>query len=335
MTTPNQQQAPQEPVPPQGPHANAPQQALAPPAAQPYGQPHAQQQWQGGAYGQGQYQGQYQSQGQQGQGRLYGYASPIPVRQASLSDALASEWTKIKSVRSTMWTLGVLVALVLGIGLLVAVAVGSQGETPTPLPSFGFFGVLLGSMCVITLGALTMTSEYGTGMIRTTLTACPSRGRVLAAKGMVFFAVAFVITAVSTVLVALIQSALLSGTVTDDTTTGGDWVRATIGVSLYVATLGLLAMGVGTLLRHSAGAVTVMLGVVLLPLVLGLFMVSQSLHKVREFLFLYSIPSQLSGFYGTSMGDNGPTGWTPLWIMLGLTAVVLAGAYAAMSKRDV
>ncbi|MEV0264557.1 ABC transporter permease subunit [Streptomyces sp. NPDC050617] len=327
MTTPNQQQAPQGPVPPQGPHANAPQQT-------PYGQQptaHAgpPQQWQGGAYGQGQY------QHQRGHGQLYGYASPIPVRQANLSDALASEWTKIKSVRSTMWTLGVMVALVLGIGLLVAVAVSSQGETPTPLPSFGFFGVLLGSMCVITLGALTMTSEYGTGMIRTTLTACPSRGRVLAAKGMVFFAVAFVITAVATVLVALIQSALLSSNAADGGATGGDWVRATIGVSLYVATLGLLAMAVGTLLRHSAGAVTVMLGVVLLPLVLGLFMVSESLQKVREFLFLYSIPSQLGGMYGAGMGDDGPTGWTPLWIMLGLTAVVMAGAYAALSKRDV
>ncbi|MEV0279176.1 ABC transporter permease subunit [Streptomyces sp. NPDC050610] len=325
MTTPNQQQAPQEPVPPQGPHANAPQQ----PPAQPYGHGGPPQQWQGGAYGQGQYQ-------QAGQGRLYGYASPIPVRQANLGDALASEWTKIRSVRSTMWTLGVMVALVLGIGLLVAVAVGSQsGKTPTPLPSFGFFGVLLGSMCVITLGALTMTSEYGTGMIRTTLTACPSRGRVLAAKGMIFFAVAFVITLVTTTLVALLHSALLGGSVTDDNSTTGDWLRATVGVSLYVATLGLLAMAVGTLLRHSAGAVTVMLGVVLLPLVLGLFMFAESLEKVREFLFLYSIPSQLGGFYGTSMGDDGPTGWTPLWIMLGVTAVVMAGAYAAMSKRDV
>ncbi|MFH8980517.1 ABC transporter permease subunit [Streptomyces varsoviensis] len=330
MTTPNQQQAPQEPVPPQGPHAaHAPQQPPAAPA-QPYGQPPVpqgpppQQQWQG------QYPGPYENQGQ-----LYGYASPIPVRQANLGDALVSEWTKIKSVRSTMWTLGVMVALVIGIGLLVAVAVGAQGnEVHTPLPSFGFFGVLLGSICVITLGALTMTSEYGTGMIRTTLTACPSRGRVLAAKGLIFFAVAFVITLVTTTLVALMHSALLSGTVTDAADTGA-WLRATVGVSLYVATLGLLAMAVGTLLRHSAGAVTVMLGVVLLPLVLGLFMFSESLEKVREFLFLYSIPSQLGGFYGTAVGDEGPTGWTPLWIMLGVTAVVMGGAYASLTKRDV
>ena len=57
----------------------------------------------------------------------------------------------------------------------------------------GAYGVLLGSICVMTLGVLTITSEYGTGMIRTTFTACPSRGRILAAKSVVFFLIAFAI----------------------------------------------------------------------------------------------------------------------------------------------
>ncbi|CAM5256846.1 ABC transporter permease subunit [Streptomyces hirsutus] len=99
--------------------------------------------------------------------------------------ALASEWTKIKSVRSTMWTLGVFVLLVVGIGLLTGVVVASTdpdlgGENAL---SMGFFGLLLGIMCIITLGAPTTASEYGTGMIRTTMVACPSRGRVLAGEG--------------------------------------------------------------------------------------------------------------------------------------------------------
>ncbi|MGW7050856.1 ABC transporter permease [Streptomyces sp. NPDC054887] len=261
------------------------------------------------------------------------YVSPIPVRRATLGDALASEWTKIRSVRSTMWTLGVMIVLVLGIGLLSAVAVGSSGADlgETPVLSLGFFGVLLGAIPVITLGVMTVASEYGTGMIRTTLTACPSRSRVLTAKAIVFFAVAFLITLVTTALVGAFQTAMLGGV----TPTGEDWARATLGVSLYVATLGLLSLAIGSLIRHSAGAITIMIGVVLLPLVLAMFMFSETLADLQEALFEYSIPNQLSVFYGASVTDSGPSGWDPLWILLGVTAVALGGAYLALEKRDV
>ncbi|WP_328536653.1 ABC transporter permease subunit [Streptomyces sp. NBC_00344] len=264
------------------------------------------------------------------------YVSPIPVTSAHLGHAVASEWTKIRSVRSTMWTLGVLIVLVVGIGLVIAIAVDSSGSSlaGTPLLSMGFFGVLLGSMCVITLGVLTVASEYGTGMIRTTLTACPSRARVLAAKALVFFLLAFAILLVTTTLVAVFQYGLLKGSGSRDPS-GGEWFRATVGVSLYVALLGLLSLAIGSLVRHSAGAITVMLGVVLLPLVLALFMFSDSLHTVQEKLFEYSIPNQLSAFYNTSVSESGPTGWQPLWILLGVTAVVYGGAVAALNSRDV
>lgn len=142
-----------------------------------------------------------------------GYTSPIPVVRTHLGHAIASEWTKIRSVRSTMWTLGVFVLLVVGIGVLTGVVVANSdpalsGESPLGL---GFFGLLLGSMCLITLGVLTTASEYGTGMVRTTMVACPSRGRVLAAKAIVFFLVAFVVTLVSSSLVAFLHVAMLEG----------------------------------------------------------------------------------------------------------------------------
>ncbi|MFH8473213.1 ABC transporter permease subunit [Streptomyces sp. NPDC018000] len=260
------------------------------------------------------------------------YASPIPVRRATLGDALASEWTKIRSVRSTMWTLGVMIVLLLGLGLAVA-ALMNMADTEmgdVPVLSFGFFGVLLGSICVITLGVMTIASEYGTGMIRTTLTACPSRARVLTAKAVVFFLLTFVITTVTTTLVGALQTSILGGVAP----TGGEWLRATVGVGLYIATLGLLSLAVGALIRHSAGAITVMIGVVLLPLVLGMFMFATSLSAVQKALFEYSIPSQLSAFYDTSVTGSGPTGWEPLWIMLGVTGVALIGAYLSLEKRD-
>ncbi|MFI9625540.1 ABC transporter permease subunit [Streptomyces sp. NPDC052042] len=261
------------------------------------------------------------------------YTSPIPVRPATLTDAFFAEWTKIRSVRSTVWTLGVMIVLVLGLGVLAAVMLTLTDARMDDVPelSFGFFGVLLGSICVITLGVLTITSEYGTGLVRTTLTACPSRSRVLTAKACVFFLLTFAVTTVSTAVVGAVQTSMLDG----KEASTDDWLRATIGVGLYIALLGLLSLAVGVLVRHSAGAITIMIGVVLLPLALGIFMFSESLAGLREALFLYSVPSQLSSLYDTSVVGSGPTGWDALWITLGVTAVAMAAAYATLERRDV
>ncbi|MDQ0763959.1 ABC transporter permease subunit [Streptomyces canus] len=265
-----------------------------------------------------------------------GYTSPIPVVRTHLGNAIASEWTKIRSVRSTMWTLGVFVVLNVGIGLAVAALLAANTSQESlrdenPL-SFGFFGLLLGSMCVITLGVLTTASEYGTGMIRTTMVACPSRGRVLAAKAVVFFAVAFVTTLVSVLVVALADVALLDGA---RTPTGQEWLKGTFGISLYIALLGLFSLIIGSIIRHSAGAITIMIGIVLAPLVIALFMFSPSLEGLRQALFEYSIPNQLSVFYSNSLTETGPSGWDPLWIIIGVTAAAFACAFALLEKRDV
>ena len=191
-----------------------------------------------------------------------------------------------------------------------------------------------GSVCLITLGVLTTASEYGTGMIRTTMTACPSRGRVLAAKAIVFFVLAFTVTLVATALAAFLQVAILSDSNAADPT-GQEWFKATVGVSLFLALFGLLALLMGSLIRHSAGAITIMLGVFLAPLVIAIFMFAEALKDVQEFLLNYSIPSQLGVFYGAELGSNGPSGWDPLWIMLGLTAAAFAGSYLLLEKRDV
>ncbi|MFF9582387.1 ABC transporter permease [Streptomyces achromogenes] len=271
-------------------------------------------------------------------GSYAGYTSPIPVVRTHLGHALASEWTKIRSVRSTMWTLGVFVLLVVGIGLAAGALVSANsssadmdGENPLTL---GFFGLLLGSICIITLGVLTTASEYGTGMIRTTMTACPSRARVLAAKSIVFFTVAFVFTLVASAFVAMVQVSMLEGAGAR-TPSGSEWFKATVGISLYIALLGLLSLLIGSVIRHSAGAITIMIGVVLAPLVIAMFMVAESMQRLRDWLFEYSIPNQLGVFYSNSLTESGPSGWDPLWIMLGLTAAVYAGTYALLRSRDV
>jgi hypothetical protein len=282
-----------------------------------------------------------------------GYASPIPLARTHLGHAIVSEWTKIRSVRSTVWTLGIMFALVVGIGALISMGI-SGDFTGMPLLAPGLFGLMLGQICIITLGVLVITSEYGTGMIRTTMTACPARGRVLVAKSLIFFVIAFVMTTVATTLTALINYALLSdqevpkwaagypelkdsiqdGKVVADS---GEWLGATLGAGLYVALLGLLALAIGALLRHSAGAITTMLGVVLLPLVLALFMTSEKLEDLRDVLMTYSPLNGLASLYRIPMSPDDPngTGWPLLGILAIATAVILGLAYAMLSKRDV
>ncbi|MBM7055591.1 MULTISPECIES: ABC transporter permease subunit [Streptomyces] len=268
-----------------------------------------------------------------GAGLLSFYESPIPIRPATLGDAVASEWTKLRSVRATVWTLGVMVVLMLTIGLGTALLVAANDGNLAGEPSLalGFFGVVLGSICVITLGVLTIGSEYGTGMIRTTLTACPSRARVLAAKAIVFFSLTFVVTTVTAAVVAGSQTLILDGA----PASAGEWLLSTVGIGLYIAALGLLSLGIGAIVRHSAGAITIMIGVVLLPLVLAPFMFAQDLRGLQRFLIEYSIPNQLGALYGATITESGPSGWEPLMLMLGLAALALGGAVAVLNRRDV
>ncbi|WP_274919003.1 ABC transporter permease [Streptomyces sp. WZ-12] len=261
-----------------------------------------------------------------------GYVSPIPVRPTHLGHALAAEWTKIRSVRSTMWTLGVLVVLILGIGLLTATAL--SGHDVNPRIAFGFFGVMLGTLCIIPLGVLVIAAEYGTGMIRTTMTACPSRARVLAAKAIVFFLLAFVITTLAATLVALAMSGMVGGR----EPTVDEWLRATVGTGLYVSLLGLLALAIGSLLRHSAGAISAMFGVVLLPMLLAVFMLgASSLQWLTKGLINYSVPNSLATLYGIPFlpDGSGPEGWTPLWILTAVAGVALGAAFLVQERRDV
>lgn len=266
-----------------------------------------------------------------------GYASPIPVRRTHLGHALASEWTKIRSVRSTMWTLGIMVFLVVGIGFLIALAMSSDEYPTNPALSGGLFGLMLGQICIVTLGVLVITSEYGTGMIRATFTASPRRHRVLTAKAIVFFLLAFVLTTAACAVTALIHSSMLGDKTSEGEATGREWFDATVGAGLYVALLGLLALAMGAVLRHSAGAITTMMGLILLPLIMALFMQSESLRELQKKLIEYSPLSGLASLFGIPfLGDeDSVSGWGLLGLLAAITGAMLVLAYALLSKRDV
>ncbi|MEU0804514.1 ABC transporter permease subunit [Streptomyces sp. NPDC005970] len=336
MSTPYQQQAqaPQPPTPPQPPYQAPQQQPGAPgmPAApQQAPHPQAQQYAPQQAPQPGMQAAPQQAYASAAPGA--GYTSPIPIRRTHLGNALASEWTKIKSVRSTIWTLSVMVALVIGIGLLVASGTKDSDYSSTPTTIPGLFGTLLGQLCIVTLGVLVVTSEYGTGMIRTTFTASPQRSRVLTAKALVFFVVSFVTTTAALAFVAWVSTAAHSGPGVQEPTSK-QLVGATLGAGLYVSLLGLLSLAVGSMLRHSAGAITAMLGVVLLPAILPAFlMMSSSLQTLGEKMQKYSSPQSLAALF--QVDDSLGTGWSQVGMLAGITAVAFIAAYALLEKRDV
>lgn len=255
------------------------------------------------------------------------YTSPIPITRTHLGHALASEWTKIKSVRSTLWTLGVFLLLVVGIGLLVATQTTDEdfGQVPYTVPAF--FGLVLGQICLITLGVLVVSSEYGTGMIRTTFTASPQRHRVLAAKLIIFFAVAFVVSAFAIGFVGLMTEAMHDGE-------GEAWGGTVLMGALYVSLLGVLALAVGSMLRHSAGAITAMLGLVLVPAILPAFlMLSDSMQAIGQKMLEYNAPNALAKIFG--LDDENTAGGAQLGLLVGVTAAAIAGAFVLLDRRDV
>ncbi|MFE5771281.1 ABC transporter permease [Streptomyces sp. NPDC056485] len=264
------------------------------------------------------------------------YSSPLETPRPHLGHAVASEWTKMISVRSTVWTLGSLVLLVVGIGVLAVSETRSADYQEVPLTAPALFGLLVGQIPVMVLGVLTITSEYGTGMIRTTLTAAPDRARVLTAKYLVFAGVAFAAIAGSVAVVGL-SSAILRGGAGAGKHGGGEWAGALAGC-VYVTLLGILALAIGAMLRHSAGAIAVMLGLVTLPPVIGgMLSMWETLAPLGSVILRYNAPVAIMGLFGLPNADTGtsPDGVTQVLLILLVTGAAVAGSYAVVGRRDV
>lgn len=184
----------------------------------------------------------------------------VPAQRATFADTLDAEWTKLRTVRSTLWTLVSLVVVSVGLsGLLLAAAADdlARGEAEETPASFLTFGLTFGQVAALVLGVLIISSEYSTGMIRTTLAASPRRLNVLAAKGIVLGTVLFVLGTVTAFASYFVGNAFLSAN--DIGVDPGDpgVLRALLGGGLYMAGLGLLGYALALVLRHTAAAITV------------------------------------------------------------------------------
>jgi ABC-2 type transport system permease protein len=201
-----------------------------------------------------------------------GSAGTADASRPGFGRLMLSEWTKIRSVRSTLWSLILLVVLDLGftalfVGLTAAQwdDVGAEDRatiTADPTSTILGSGFFLSQLAICVLGVLVIASEYSTGMIRASLLAVPRRLPMLWAKAAVFGLLVLVLGVAVSFASFFIGVALLDDKVPVSLGDPGV-LRAVIGGGLYLAMLGLFAMAVGAIVRHPAGGITGVIGFVL------------------------------------------------------------------------
>jgi ABC-2 type transport system permease protein len=264
-------------------------------------------------------------------------ARTLPSGRYGISGVLKSEWTKLRSVRSTMWTLGVTVVLGIGISALVTWQTRSHwstmslGDRQTFDPAeTSLVGLFVGQFAIGVLGALVLSAEYGTGTIRATFSAAPRRPMVLAAKAAVFGVVALVVAEVVAFVSFFLGQALLSAPATHATLGTPDALRQVVGSGLYIALLGLLALGLAAIVRHTAGAICAYLGIILmLPIILA-FLPNSIQFDVRRFL-----PDRIgSGILSATTDPHLFSPWIGLLLLCGYVAVVLVVGGVLLVRRD-
>ncbi|MCM3883352.1 ABC transporter permease [Frankia sp. R82] len=250
---------------------------------------------------------------------------------------LRSEWTKLRSLRSTLFSLLAAIVFVVALGCLISWARVQHWDQESPLERLRFdptgvslSGVFLAQLAIGVLGVLTFSGEYGTGMIRATLTAVPHRLPVLWAKAVVFAAVTFVLMTISSFTAFLLGQGVLSSRHIDTTLGHPGVLTAVLGGGLYLTVVGLLGVGLGALIRSTAGGIATLFGILLvLPLIVH-FLPSNWSDNIDPYLPSSAGQAILSVVHDpTSMAP-----WNGFALFCGYAAVALAGAAVALRRRD-
>jgi ABC-type transport system involved in multi-copper enzyme maturation permease subunit len=264
---------------------------------------------------------------------------PPAKGRAGLGGTLRSELTKIRSVRSTYWTMIVLFVVAVGIGALITWLTASHWDQASLSQRASFdpasnslVGLYFGQFVIVVLGAMTITAEYSTGMIRSSLTAMPRRGVLYLAKALVFTLAALVIGEITSFVAFFLGQALLgTAPVHISTTLSAPHVlRVVIGGGLFIAACGLFAFGIGTLVRHTAAAISIAIGALfVVPIVVNFLPASWNNDIVRW------LPSEggLAIWRTTQQAHEWPA-WGEFGVFLAYTAAVLIAGYILFRKRD-
>ncbi|MFD4259334.1 ABC transporter permease [Streptomyces sp. NPDC058534] len=252
------------------------------------------------------------------------------------AQVVRSEWTKIRSVASTVWTLSLAVVVTIALGMLISALSKSEFDGMSERdrlsfdPTFiSFAGTSLGQLAMIVFGVLVVGNEYSSGMIRTSLAAVPRRGGFLFSKIAVATVLAFIVAMITSFATFFLGQAMLG----DLKASIGDAgvLRAVIGGGLYMTLIAMFSMGVAAMLRSPM----LSLGI-LMPF---FFLISNILgnvpatEKVGRFL-----PDQAGSKIMqvvTPIDDDVPYGpWGGLGIMVLWVIAALVGGYVVLKRRD-
>ncbi|MFI1733065.1 ABC transporter permease [Streptomyces acidicola] len=247
-----------------------------------------------------------------------------------------SEWTKIRSVASTVWTLGIAAVVTIALGMLIS-ALLSRDWDHLPAeermafdPTYvSFAGMSLGQLAMIVFGVLVVSNEYSTGMIRTSLAAVPQRGTLLFSKITVATVLAFAVGLATSFVAFLLGQSMLGEHRTSLDAPGV--LRAVVGGGLYMTLIAVFSMGVAAMLRSPMPA----LGV-LMPF---FFLVSNILSNVSA---TKKVARYLPDQAGSKImqvvpraGEAAPYGpWGGLGIMVLWVLAALVGGYVLLRRRD-
>lgn len=269
-------------------------------------------------------------------------AAPVLSVRGGIVGSLRSELTKIRSVRSTYLTLIVLVLA--GVGWSVADCAGEAAHwaqtAPQDKASFdatqaSVVGLaLLGQLVIVVLGALVMTSEYSTGMMRTSLGVMPRRGVLYGAKAAVLTAVTVVIALITSFASFLIGQSLLHSTHAAATLSQPGVLRAVLASAFYIALSGLFAFALGAIVRSTAGTITAVFGLLfLLP------QLAKALPSSWYAAMVRWLPggNSVGAFTGTNSADAAPhlfSAWGEFAVFGGYTVLLLIIGALLFSRRD-
>lgn len=250
---------------------------------------------------------------------------------------LLSEWIKLRTLRSTFWTLiGAMVALI-GFGMLFTAITASRWTHLSPHERARFDpvatslrGFFLAQLAIGVLGVLTVSGEYSTGMIRSSLAAVPRRLPVLWAKAAVFAAVVWTLMTAAALVAFLAGQSLLTSRHVGVSLTDPGVPRAVLGTGLYLTVVGLLGVAIGALIRNTAGGIATLFGVLLiLPVLAEALPTSWSDHVSQ---WLPSTAGQSVLAIHRDAHTLAP--WPGFVVFCAYAAAALAGAAVLLKRRD-
>jgi ABC-2 type transport system permease protein len=263
---------------------------------------------------------------------------------ARAPQALRSEWAKLRTVRSTAWSL----LLLAGVSVLFTSILTSGSSTEGGSPGMrgdndivldSLAGVFFGQIAAAVLAVLVITSEYSTGMIRTTFAANPRRRTVLAAKTAVVGGVVLAVGLATSAACFQIGQWFLRGNGFNYeggypavTLADGEALRAVLGSGAYLGLLAIFSLGIGAIVRHTAGAITLVLAVVLAPVIAVGFLPENLAEPVEKFSLMGAGIAIQQTFDRPDNIQIGPG--EALLVVVAYAAAALAIALWAIGRRD-